>query len=142
MTDPTPGPTLPATYELQVIGIEFWGRHGVFEDERLEGRHYQVDLYVDVERRGRLAEDDLSGTLDYRRLADLVVEIGLGPSVRLIETLADRIATRCFDLDGVVRAKVTVRKRASAVPGNPKWVAVKIRRSRAGIPADPGDPAG
>ncbi|GIW71772.1 MAG: 7,8-dihydroneopterin aldolase [Planctomycetota bacterium] len=116
--------------EIQVLGLNFWGKHGVFEEERREGRHFQVDLVAELERVPGLQTDRLEDTVDYRQLAGIVEEIGQGESFRLTERLAAAIAERCLQLPRVRSVEVTVRKRTTGVPGRPAWVGVRLVRTR------------
>ncbi len=115
-------------YEIAVLGLAFTGRHGVFEEERREGRLFEVDVICEVDRVAGFTSDRLEDTLDYRRIADAVLEIGAGPSCTLVEHLAERMAKRCLALPHVRAVDLTIRKRATEVPGNPRWVAVSLHK--------------
>lgn len=111
-----------------VEGLQFDGRHGVYEEERRDGRRFCVDLYVDADVR---PTDELDTTLDYRALADAVLEVAHGPSVELIETLASEILDRVLKHHRCVHnATIRIRKKATGVPGDPEWVGVELRRGR------------
>jgi dihydroneopterin aldolase len=115
-------------YEIQVLGLGFRGRHGVFEEERTEGREFEADVRCRVARLPAFGNDELGDTLDYRDVARIALEVGTGESVQLVEHLADTIAARCLALPPVEAVDVTVRKRATGVPGDPRWVAVRVCR--------------
>lgn len=115
-----------------VEGLEFVGPHGVYEEERLEGRRFRVDLAVETRRVDAAGSDALEDTIDYRGLADIVLEVGQGPSVHLIERMSDEILTRVFARYAQVdAARVTIRKFATGVPGDPECVGVELERRRA-----------
>ena len=117
--------------KIFVENLEFVGSHGVYEGERREGRRFSVDLSVDIEDGDGIEEDRISETIDYRDLAGVITDIGEGESVRLIESLADRILSRVFDeFERVHHASVTVRKFAPGVPGSPESVGIEMARSR------------
>lgn len=117
---------------IEVVGLSFLGRHGVYDEEREEGRHYEVDIAVDVPRADGGGVDDLGKTLDYRDLARVCVEVFEGPSVHLIETLGETICDRVFaEQPGVDRVRLHIRKRATGVPGDPAHVGVRFVRERA-----------
>ncbi|MEZ4460306.1 MAG: dihydroneopterin aldolase [bacterium] len=69
-------------------------------------------------------------TVDYRGLAECILEVGHGRSVELIETLATHILDRVFARFAVQHAAITVRKKATGVPGDPEWVGVRLHRSQ------------
>ena len=54
--------------EIFVEGLEFVGAHGVYEEERVEGRRFRVDFLVQTSRDQSSASDDLEETIDYREL--------------------------------------------------------------------------
>lgn len=104
--------------------------HGVYEEERREGRTFRFDLVATVERWTR--SDDPAAILDYRRLSEIVHDVVLhGPSRNLIETLAADITDRCFaDHPTIVAVSLEIRKRATGVPGDPEWVGCAISLDR------------
>jgi dihydroneopterin aldolase len=79
---------------IRVEGIEFHGFHGVPAAEREIGHRYRVDLEMELDLRAAGQTDDVSATVDYAAAARTIVEIGTGPSVQLVETLAERMARR------------------------------------------------
>jgi dihydroneopterin aldolase len=120
-----------ATDTIEVFGLQFLGKHGVYDDERAEGRHYEIDLSVDVPRADAAGTDALAQTLDYRDLAAAVVDVMQGPSVHLIETLGETICERVLDGHAMVtRVRLHIRKRATGVPGDPAWVGLRFDRRR------------
>ena len=119
------------TTTIFVEQLEFTGAHGVYEEERREGRRFLVDLEVDVADGPAATSDALGDTLDYRALAQLILDVGAGPSCALVEHMAAQI------LDGalarhpeVLCARVTIRKFATGVPGAPRCVGVRMTRAR------------
>lgn len=116
---------------ITVNNIEFLGKHGVYEEERLEGRRFQVDLSVTVSQNAGAHSDQLAQTVDYRELAQIVLDVGHGPGVNLIEHMAQVILTRILDdHPSVEHAQVHIRKFATGVPGSPSWVGVTLATSR------------
>src|SRR5580704_17451392 len=77
-------------------GLETLGHHGVFEEERLAGQRFVVDVDWWIETAAAVSDDSLESTLCYRQLLETVVEIITGRPCALIETLADRIVTVLF----------------------------------------------
>lgn len=123
--------TLPSYDTIEVNGLRFLGLHGVYDEEREEGRHYEVDLAVDVPRADGGGVDALTETLDYRDLAQICVDVFDGPSVHLIETLGSTICRRVLDEHPTVqRVRLHIRKRATGVPGDPASVGVRFVRER------------
>jgi dihydroneopterin aldolase len=92
-----------------------------------------VDLVVEIDDpETALLEDELGETIDYRGLADIVLDVGEGPSVQLIERLGHKMLDRLFEeFSGIERAELTLHKFATGVPGDPESVGIELSRTRA-----------
>lgn len=116
---------------ILVHNLEFVGFHGVYDEERAEGRRFAIDLEARVRTAPAGRSDVLQDTVDYRDLARIVLEVAGGPSLHLIEALAERIGDRILaELPAVERVDLTLRKFATGVPGDPDWVGLRISRQR------------
>jgi dihydroneopterin aldolase len=119
------------TDRISLVNMRFEGRHGVPDEERAHSQPFEVDveLYLDLRPAG--LADDLSQTVDYRDVFEICRETVEGPSCRLIETLAEKIATRImatFEPTAVSEVVVRVRKPAVVLAGELDGAAVEIRR--------------
>lgn len=115
---------------IEVRGVRVRGHHGVLDTERRDGQEFLIDAVLAVDTRPAAASDDLSLTVDYAALTERLAGIVAGEPVRLIETLAERLAGACLAEPGVRQAEITVHK-PNAPIGRPFGdVAVTIRRSR------------
>ena len=115
--------------EIRVEGVEFRGRHGVEPAEQVLGNRFRVDLVLELDLRPAGQSDDLSHTVNYADAARIVVEIGTGPSVQLIETLAERIAAALLSEFPLLQAvTVSVAKLHPAAPTPFAAGVVRIRR--------------
>lgn len=117
--------------QIHIRGLHVHAPHGVYEEERLEGRSFWIDLdaYVGTAEAGE--SDDLAQTVDYRDLTTAILSVMEGPSRNLIEALAEEIADAVFAAVRVVaQVRVSVWKRALGVPGDPERVGVTIVRRR------------
>ena len=116
-----------------VEGIEFHGFHGVSAAEREVGHRFRVDLALELDLGPAGRSDDLEQTVDYAAAARAAQEIGTGPGVRLVETLAGRIAARLLEEFPLVE-KVEVRVSKIHPPAPLLFAAstVAIRRTRGG----------
>lgn len=118
---------------LRLRNMRFIGRHGVLPWERTRGQPFEVDVEIhrDLAEAGRA--DDLTLGLDYAAVRDCVEEIVTGPSLQLVEALAERIAetvgSRYGEALGPLGITVRVRKPLPPVPGDFDGVEVEIRRA-------------
>jgi len=112
-----------------VHGIQFFARHGVTPAEREVGQRFVVDveLKLDLARVG--ASDRLEDTVSYVDVHDVVLEIGRGAPMTLLEGLAERIARAVLQRFGPKEVTVRVRKPAPPIDGVMEWVGVEVTRS-------------
>jgi dihydroneopterin aldolase len=116
--------------KIVLEGLAFNGRHGVRPAEREHAQEFKVDIDIeaDLGRAGRT--DRLEDTVDYTLVRAIAKQAIEGESVKLLETLAARIADGVLTLPNVKAVTVRVAKRpASMAPIDA--AAVHIRRTRA-----------
>jgi dihydroneopterin aldolase len=116
--------------KILVTGIKFHGFHGLTSLERKIGVRYRVDveLYLDLET--ALQSDRIRDTVDYRKVHDLIVEIGRGESYRLIETLAGRIVEGLLGKFSVDEVSIRLQKETPVLDGIVEGVGVEMARRR------------
>ncbi|PWK07847.1 dihydroneopterin aldolase [Tumebacillus permanentifrigoris] len=117
--------------KIYMSGLEFYGFHGVFEEETRLGQRFYTDVVMIVPLQEAGQSDDLDLTVNYGEAYDRVREIMDGEPVQLIETLAERIASSLlhhFPLIQEVQIKVT--KPNPPIKGPMSGVAVEIVRGR------------
>jgi 7,8-dihydroneopterin aldolase/epimerase/oxygenase len=112
-------------------GLRVRGRHGVHEHERRAGQDFVVDAVLGLDTRPAATGDDLSHTVDYGVLADRLAAVVSGEPVRLIETLAERLAQICLAEPAVQEVEITVHKPQAPVAQPVQDVTVTIARRRA-----------
>lgn len=95
---------------ITLSGLRFHAYHGVMAQERQTGGEFLVDLQVMCDLEKAVHSDDLSDTLNYGTLYDLVHQEMMQPS-QLLEHVAGRIAQRVFDgFPQVENVVITVTK--------------------------------
>jgi len=95
---------------ITLKGLRGFGYHGVLAHERQDGQEFIVDVEVTTDFSVAAKTDDLSATLNYALIADLVFAQITGPALNLIESLADSIAQHILDMPNVIAVEVTVHK--------------------------------
>jgi dihydroneopterin aldolase len=114
--------------KLRVTGLEVSTLIGIHAWERQVRQRLWIDLELDTDAARIAASDDIAAALDYGAIARNVVDFVARAEVRLIETLAERVARRLFDEFPISRLKVVVHKPA-AVP-NARDTSIEIERTR------------
>lgn len=115
---------------ITLLGVGAVGYHGVFDQEKRSGQPFFVDLvmYLDLAAAG--ATDDVARTAHYGEVAEQVREIVTGPSVNLLETLAERIARHLLQHFPLEAVEVTVHKPRAPIEVTFSDVSVTIHRER------------
>jgi dihydroneopterin aldolase len=108
--------------------VEFEGSHGATAVERRSTRKFQVDVELDFETRAAEQSDRLADTLDYSRVAELIVGLGTGEPHHLLESLARRmIDTVRARFPAVRHIRLELRKlNPPSCPGHPAHAAVRL----------------
>lgn len=115
---------------IRLLGMEFYGYHGVFEAEQELGQRFEVDVELHRDLRVAAETDDIELTLNYVDVYTLVKEIVEERTFNLIETLAETIATDILDGFPVQGVTVRVRKPHVSLGGLLRTVEVDIERWR------------
>jgi len=98
------------TDRIVLKGIAARGLHGVLDVEKVDGQDFVVDVELEVDLRRAGRSDLLAHTVNYAEVAADIVELITGPSLDLIESLADQIATAALRRPLVQAVEVTVHK--------------------------------
>ncbi|WP_366513564.1 dihydroneopterin aldolase [uncultured Corynebacterium sp.] len=115
---------------IELTGVEVYGYHGVFPHEKRDGQRFLTDVVVWTDFRQAAATDDLTYTISYADIADLIHNTVGGPSRDLIEAVASEIADILILNNRVHAVEVTIHKPDAPIPHPFADVAVVARRSR------------
>ena len=118
------------TDHIVLQGISARGFHGVLDAEKRDGQDFVVDVTLEVDLRRAGRSDLLLHTVSYAEVAADIVALITGPSLDLIETLAERIALVALRRPLVQVVQVTVHKPHApvGVPFGDVQVVVERRR--------------
>ena len=90
-------------------------------------QEFIIDIAVDVDLRKSARSDDIADTVDWASLYKIAKEVIDGPTMYLIERIAETIATRILENERIQSTTISVRKNEileNGVPG------VTITRTR------------
>jgi dihydroneopterin aldolase len=118
------------TDRIFIEGIKFHGFHGLTRLERQVGVRLSVDvsLEADLEKSGR--SDRMGDTVDYAKVHAKVIEVGRGPSHKLLESFALTLIDALLVDFPADRVSVTVRKETPVLDGIVSCVGVEMARGR------------
>lgn len=103
---------------IALEGMRFFAEHGVFEEERILGNFFEVDVWVDPGKIPHPVKDSLEETLDYAVIYQTVARI-MGERRHLLETLLIAIGEEIVRVwPGIVSVRVRVSKENPPVGGD------------------------
>ncbi|KXB52310.1 dihydroneopterin aldolase [Corynebacterium sp. HMSC077D10] len=118
---------------IELTGLECFGYHGVFDEEKRMGQPFIVDITCWLNFAEAAADDDLTKTINYAELAEVAAEVVEGPARDLIETVATDVANAAMRrFEELYAVEVTIHKPKAPIPRTFGDVAVVARRSRKG----------
>ena len=110
--------------------MEFYGYHGALPEETKLGQRFRVtvSLATDLVEAGKT--DDLDKTVNYAEVYDVCRAIVEGEPVKLIETVAEKIASDIMEKFAakVTGVRVVLMKPDPPIPGHYASVSVDITR--------------
>ena len=113
---------------ITLKGLRFHGYHGVSESERKIGQKYEIDAELTCDLSTAGVTDELSHTIDYGRVVNLIIEIGTQRSFQLIEALANTVASAILDRFPVHEVRIDVKKLSPPIAHQLSYAGVKIQR--------------
>ncbi|WP_258105185.1 dihydroneopterin aldolase [Marinoscillum sp. MHG1-6] len=76
--------------KVSLEGMEFYARHGYYEEERIIGNKYSVDVTIEVDFSEAAETDHLEGTVNYEKVYEIVAGV-MAVDALLLEHLAGKI---------------------------------------------------
>lgn len=114
--------------------LVFYGYHGVLAEETKLGQTFRVSLILGLSTKKAGISDSVDDTVSYAEVYEMVKEIVEGTPFKLIEALAEKIATEVLTGYPLLE-EVTVKliKPNPPIPGHYDSVAVEIERKRSDL---------
>lgn len=100
---------------LTIQGLQFHANHGLYDEEKIHGNDFEVDLVIRMDLRKAGQSDKIDHTFDYQEAEKQILAIMNGPSINLIEKLCLKIGESIFTKT-VTIAELTVRVRKMNPP--------------------------
>lgn len=113
-----------------VRDLELAARIGVYASEHGRTQRIRVNVDLGAEETGADGVDDLDRVVDYSVIVDRVRALVAAGHVRLVETLAERIAAACLEDPRIASARIRVEK--LDIYPDASSVGVEIERVRDG----------
>ncbi len=108
--------------------MEFFAHHGLYEEEKIAGNHFYVDLSFETDLSKAAQTDHIQDTLDYQD-AFQIVKGQMYIRSNLIEHIAQRILDALYkEIKGISNVTVKVSKKNPPVGGKIDKVSVTLKR--------------
>ena len=112
--------------KITIEDMQFFACHGCFEEEQITGTRFSVDISINTDTTSAESTDDLSQTIDYQAVYNLVKEEMAIPS-KLLEHVARRILDRLLrEFPAAATAKIKVSKLNPPVGGKIGLVSITL----------------
>ena len=115
---------------IRIEEMEFYSFHGCYEEERIVGNRFLVDLTMETDCTRACLTDDIADALNYQTAYDLVKE-EMKTKSYLLEHIACRILDALFSrFPQLESATVKVSKLTPPMGGKIRSVAVELTRTK------------
>ena len=101
---------------------------GVSDEERSQPQWVTVTVELQTDLRAASTSDDLADTINYHWAANEIATIIRSSTCKLLEYLAEKIATRMTALDDVRGVTVEIAKESPPVEEDVRTIAVRVER--------------
>lgn len=116
--------------EVKVENIRVYAYHGCLSEETTIGGDYRVDIKVKANLNKAALSDNLSDTVDYVHI-NQIVKAEMKVPAKLLEHVARRIISRIFhEIEMVQFAKVAVSKINPPISGDVEAVTIILSQKR------------
>jgi len=118
---------------IRLVGLTFYGYHGVSAAERETGRQFEIDCELEHDLADAGHSDSIKDTVDYSQAYSLIRETVEGEAYSLLEGLANRLAAQLLDKFAVYRVTLKVRKLHPPLGGQAKYIEIEVTRYQGDI---------
>ncbi len=111
---------------ISLEDIKVFAYHGLFDVEQKVGQWYVINVDLDYDFKDAIASDDLTGTIDYSKVNEIVLQ-EMSVSSKLIEHVAGRISKKIkTTYPSIQKGKMSIQKLNPPVKGVVKSVKVAL----------------
>ncbi|MGN1412197.1 MAG: 2-amino-4-hydroxy-6-hydroxymethyldihydropteridine diphosphokinase [Oscillospiraceae bacterium] len=117
-------------YKINIDSLEVWANHGVANEEKVLGQKFLISAELILNNTSINHGDNVSSTVNYAEVCNVIKEVATKEQFNLIETLAENIAERILlDFYKIKSLKIKVSKPNAPIPIHFKNISVEVERS-------------
>src|SRR2546425_9821017 len=124
----------PMLTTIQIAGLQTFGYHGLFEEERSLGQKFTFDIDATLNPAPTHRDDRLDASIRYDAVVDAVVSLASGMKYQTLEALGEAVAIgllRRFALIDTIT--VGVSKFSPPIPHTLSKVGIAVRLARSDL---------
>lgn len=111
---------------ISIEGMEFFAYHGCFKEEAIIGTKFRIDLFLKTDTSKAEVSDELTDTINYQTVYELVKE-EMNNRSKLLEYVGRRILNRLEQqFPEVDHAKIKIRKLNPPLGGKMDFVSLEL----------------
>jgi dihydroneopterin aldolase len=128
---------LPMLTSINITGLETYGYHGLFEEERTLGQKFTFDISATLREVRTHRSDDLDSSVRYDDVVDEAVQIAASGKFRTLEALGETIAVGLLRRFAIMESvTVAVAKSSPPIAHSIEQVGVQVGLRRADLAPD------
>lgn len=113
---------------IEIEGMEFYAYHGCFEEEKVVGNRFLVNLTLACNMKKASETDNINDAVNYQT-AYLLVKAEMEKKSDLLENIANRILESLHtNLKGIIKATVKISKMNPPMGGQIEKVSVTMSK--------------
>ncbi len=113
---------------IEIEEMEFYAYHGHYEEERIIGNRFLLDLRIEADCEKAAKSDNIKDAVNYQT-AYKVIKEQMKQKSHLLENIANRILDALYEnLSGIEKASIKVQKMNPPMGGQIKSVSIKMER--------------
>lgn len=117
--------------KILMHNLGFYGYHGLLKEENVLGQKFFLDIELEVNTREAGLKDDMTKSVSYADVYEVVKDIVTNKRFNLLEALAENITIEVFEKFKLVNGiMVRIKKPEAPVNGMYDYFGVEIRRTR------------
>jgi 7,8-dihydroneopterin aldolase/epimerase/oxygenase len=114
--------------KIELIGLEFFAYHGVYQEEQHAGNNFVVHLSVSGNFNDAVTNDNIAATIDYEDLYAVVAE-EMQTRSKLLEHVAGRILDRIIEAHPEIKEiNIGIEKLTPPIKGKCRATKVSIHK--------------
>ncbi len=116
---------------IQIVGLQTYGYHGLFEEERSLGQRFIFDVDATLRSTTTHQDDSLAASIRYDALVEETASLAAKAKYRTLEALAEAVATGLLQRFALIDSiTVDVSKLSPPIPHTLSKVGITVRLAR------------